>query len=215
MGSAYNWLVHVESDRAAALAAIAKSSLRRLLLFGRDLDDIRGVLYARDVYLDPTVSIKTLARRVHFVPERVNLMQLLNHFREANIHLAVVVDEFGGTSGLVTIEDVVEWIVGELPDTEAPRSNTPFTRIDQNTYQLSGDLSVRVWADRFGVTEIDRRVDTVGGLILAGLGRLPRVGDVVQLRNLTLTVDSMQGRRIDRVRLHRRGNAVGETETAS
>ena len=108
---------------------------------------------------------------------------------------------------MVSIEDVVEWIVGDLPDADTPRPAVPTERIDENTYRLSGDLSVRLWADRFAVGEIDRYVDTVGGLILAKLGRLPRPGDAVHIRNLTLTIEHMQGRRIERVLLtHRPDN---------
>lgn len=198
--------IPIHANRETALGILSESGMRRLPVRGRDLDDIRGVLYARDVYLHPNTAVKGLVRRVHYVPEQLNLMQLLRNFREAKIHLAVVVDEYGGTAGLVTSEDVVEWVVGGLPDAEAGRPAAPTEQIDENTYRLWGNLSVRVWADRFGVGEIDRRVDTVGGLILSKLGRLPRTGDSIRLRNLTLTVESMQRRRIERVLLHRDGN---------
>jgi len=82
-------------------------------------------------------------------------------------------------------------------------------RIDKDTYRLAGDLSVRDWAERFAVGEIDRHIDTIGGLILSKLGRLPRAGDTVQIRNLTLTVEAMQKRRIEWVLLRR---ASDETE---
>jgi CBS domain containing-hemolysin-like protein len=104
---------------------------------------------------------------------------------------------------LVTSEDAVEWIVGDLPDEDAALRAPPTERVDDNTYLVAGDLSVREWADRFGVQEIDAQIDTVGGLILARLGRLPQVGDRIKLRNLSLTVESMSRRRIRRVRLHR------------
>jgi CBS domain containing-hemolysin-like protein len=103
----------------------------------------------------------------------------------------------------------VEWIVGGLPDSEAPRAAPVTERIDEDTYRLAGDLSVRDWAERFAVGEIDRHIDTIGGLILSKLGRLPRPGDTVRIRNLTLTVEAMQKRRIEWVLLRR---ASSETE---
>ncbi len=194
--------ISVPCDHAQAINAVSSSWRRRLPVCGRDLDDIRGVLYARDLYLFPDRSVRQLMRRIHFVPEQLNLVQLLNHFREEKIHMAVVVDEFGGTAGIVTSEDVVEWIVGDLPDAETPRPAAPTEQIDDRTYRLSGDLSARVWADRFAVAEIDQHLDTVGGLILAKLGRWPRVGESVRIQNLTLTVERMRRRRIERVLLH-------------
>ena len=170
---------------------------------GKDLDDVRGLLHARDVLLAPHTPWRSLLRPVQFVPEQINISQLMRHFRENRSHFAIVVDEYGGTAGLVTSEDAVEWIVGDLPDEDAALRAPPTERVDENTYLVAGDLSVREWADRFGVQEIDSQIDTVGGLILARLGRLPQVGDRIKLRNLSLTVESMNRRRIGRVRLHR------------
>jgi CBS domain containing-hemolysin-like protein len=153
-----------------------------------------------------------LVRRAHFVPEQANLIQLLRYFRTEGMGMVIVVDEYGGTAGLVTLEDVVEWVVGDLPDTDRQRPAVPTERIDESTYRLSGDLSVRLWADRFGGGEIDRHIDTVAGLILAKLGRLPRTGDSVRIRNLTLTVEAMQRRRIERVLLQCTANDVNDPE---
>jgi len=189
------------ADRAALLETFRASGRRRLPVCDRDLDDIRGVLYRRDLYLHPQEPVKRLVRRVPFVPEQLNLVQLLRHFRSERITMAIVVDEYGGTAGLVTIQDIVQWIVGDLPDADGPRRAAPTERIDEHTYRLSGQLSVRDWADRFGVREIDRCVDTVAGVILSQLGRVPRPGDSIRLRNLTLVVESMKDRRIDRVLL--------------
>lgn len=185
---------------------------------GKDLDDVRGLLHARDVLLSPDTPWRNLLRPVQFVPEQINLAQLMRHFREQRSHFAIVVDEYGGTAGLVTSEDAVEWIVGDLPDEDAALRLPPTERVDENTYLLAGDLSVREWADRFGVKEIDTEIDTLGGLILSRLGRLPQVGDRITLRNLTLTVENMNRRRIERVRLHRipsdRSSAEGATYDA-
>lgn len=195
---------------------IVKQSRRRVFpVCGRDLDDIRGLLFAREALLTPGVAIHSLVQPVRFVPEQINLAQLVRHFHDQRSHFAIVVDEYGGTAGLVTVDDVVEWIVGGLPDSEAPRAAPVTERIDDDTYRLPGDLSVRDWAERFAVDEIDRHIETIGGLILSKLGRLPRAGDSVHIRNLTLTVEVMHKRRIERVLLRRSSSGARAEGAAS
>ena len=195
--------VRSSASRADASRIMRESGRRKLPVVGRDLDDIRGILHGRDLFLQVTTPIHQLLRPVHYVPEQIRLVQLIRHFREHKIQHALVVDEYGGTVGLVSMEDVVERIVGDLSEYDAPVAMPTAERIDENTYRLSGDLSVRDWADRFAVARIDRRITTIGGLVLARLGRLPRVGDTVRMRNLTLTVESMDKRRVLSVLLER------------
>lgn len=203
-------------DNPRAAYQTIKQSRRRILpVCGRDLDDVRGLVFARDALLTTGGAMPSLVRPVHFVPEQINLAQLVRHFHDEQSHFAIVVDEYGGTAGLVTVDDVVEWIVGGLPDSEAPRTAPVSERIDDDTYRLAGDLSVRDWAERFAVDEIDRHIDTIGGLILSKLGRLPREGDTVRIRNLTLTVEVMQKRRIGRVLLRRSLSGVSAVGAAS
>ena len=172
-------------------------------MHGRNLDDIRGILYTRDLLTHTNTPVASLCRPACYVPEQINLLQLIQVLRVKNVQLAIAVDEFGGTAGLVTMEDIVETIVGDLPDPNATRPTPVAERIDRNAYRVSGDLSVREWADRFGVREVDHRVSTVGGLVLAKLGRLPRVGDIIRIRNLSLTVEKMDRHRIESVILRR------------
>jgi CBS domain containing-hemolysin-like protein len=197
--------VFIDCDRETAIATARDAHRRQLPVCGRDLDAVRGVLRVRDLYLKPNATVRSLVRRVRFVPEQANLIQLLRHFREARSHLAIVVDEYGGTSGLVTTEDVVQRIVGILPDADPAARTDGAECIDENTYRIPAGLSARAWADRFGA-DIPAQVDTVAGLILSRLGRMPRVGDRVIVRNLTLTVESMLGRRIQHVLLQRRSD---------
>ena len=192
----------IESDPAAARKMLRASDRRHLPVHGRDPDDIRGFLFARDLNLNPTKPLQMLMKPAHFVPEQCNLLQILRHFRESKIEFAIVVDEYGGTTGSVSMNDVARQIVGAASAGQ-PSGAVRTQEVDENTYRLSGDLSVRVWANRFGIPELDRHIDTVAGLILAKLGRLPRVGESVRVRNLTLTVESMRSRRIEKVILHR------------
>lgn len=201
--------IEVNGSRDDAMEVLRTSKMRRLPVYKHDLDNICGILNTRDLLLHPDKDIGALLHPPHFVPEQVNLMQLLHHFLDEKIHLAIVVDEYGGTSGLVTSENVVEWIVGELPGSEADRSAVTTEKIDENTYRLPGNLSSRLWAERFSVVGVDGRFDTVGGVILSRLGRWPRVGDSIRIQNLTLTVESMQRRRIEYVLLRHDTNQNG------
>jgi len=137
------------------------------------------------------------------VPEQANLIQVLRHFRQQHIQFAVVVDEYGGTAGVVAVEDVVAWLMGEVPEAEEGDHPPATEMIDPDTYRLAGGLSARLLADRFNIGDMQRHIDTVGGIMLAKLGRLPKRGDSITIGNLTLTVEDMRDRRITRIILHR------------
>ncbi|MBI1825101.1 MAG: HlyC/CorC family transporter [Planctomycetes bacterium] len=190
-------------DHPREMLRTLKATHRRILpVCGRDLDDVRGSIYARDPFLNPQASLRSLMHPVFYVPEQIRLTHLMRNFRLNRSFFAIVVDEYGGTSGLVAIEDVLAWIVGEVSEADAEDEGR-VERLDENTYRVPGDLNVRDWAETFAVPEVDRRLDTVGGLVLSRLGRLPQPGDSVQIRNLTLTVESVNRRRIQRVLLRR------------
>ncbi|RME36517.1 MAG: HlyC/CorC family transporter [Planctomycetota bacterium] len=189
-------------DRRALLERVRGERRRRLPVVGRDLDDVRGFLYTRDVFLYPDRPLVRLMRPPHFIPEQANVLQALRTFRDERTHIAIVVDEYGGTAGLVTMEDVLAHLVGELPDAEPARPALT-QRLDENTYRLPGNLSARAWAEQFEVDTGEPHVDTVAGLVLSRLGRLPRAGDRIRIRNLTLTVERLNRHRIDTVLVRR------------
>jgi CBS domain containing-hemolysin-like protein len=175
--------------------------LERLPVYEGSIDHIVGQVFAKDVFLDPATPIKELVRPLRFVPELITLTQLLSHFRGTKTELAIVVDEYGGVIGLVTLDAVAEQIVGELTGPEGPDETSPWERLDARRYRVSGSLNIRDWAEQFDIRRVDDEVTTVAGLVLARLGRLPAVGDKVRMGNLELSVESMRGRRIDRVLL--------------
>jgi len=182
---------------------LRQSRRRRFPVSGKNLDDMRGVMYARDYFLHPDQVITKTMRPVHYVPEQANLIQVLRHFRQQHIQFAVVVDEYGGTAGVVAVEDVVAWLMGEVPEAEEGDHPPATEMIDPDTYRLAGGLSARLLADRFNIGDMQRHIDTVGGIMLAKLGRLPKRGDSITIGNLTLTVEDMRDRRITRIILHR------------
>ena len=135
------------------------------------------------------------------MPESANVERLLAHFRRCRAQLAVVVDEYGGTAGLVTLEDVVEEIVGEMPDPRGRLLGPVVRRVGDGQYILDGNLAIHEWADVFGVDLHHGRISTIGGFVTSLLGRIPRVGDAADYHNLRFTVVSLQGRRIGQLKL--------------
>ena len=187
--------VHDDPDELRRI--LRERRFTKLPVYEEDVDHITGVVYAKDLFLNPGREVTEMVRPVQFVPELITLTQLLSEFRRAGTQLAVVVDEFGGVVGLAAVEDVAERIVGDLTlagdDAEPP----PWERLDKRRYRVSGSMSVRDWSQQFKVRDLREEVTTLAGLMLARLGQIPAVGDRVRLGNLTLTVESLRGRRIE------------------
>lgn len=167
-------------------------------------DNLVGLVYAKVLFLNPDTPLADLVQPVHFVPELATCEQLLVHFRSTKTQLAIAVDEYGGVAGLATLEDVLEQIVGELHDPEDALDEPDIQPLPDGAYDISGQLSVHYWVDTFGLPHRVERVATVGGLVMARLGRPAQVGDVVELGNVELQVTRMRRRRIERLRLRLR-----------
>jgi CBS domain containing-hemolysin-like protein len=180
---------------------LRERKFERLPIYEGTIDHLVGEVLTKDVFLNPAAPIKDLLRPIRFVPELITLTQLLNHFRGTRTELAGVVDEYGGLVGLVTLDAVAEQIVGEIAGPEDADEPQAWERLDERRYRVSGSLNIRDWAEQFDIRRIDDDVTTVAGLVLTRLGRMPEVGDRVRLGNLMLTVESMRGRRVDRVLL--------------
>ncbi len=158
-------------------------------------DNIIGMVHAKDIFLNPKVQLKDILKPVQFVPEPKSIEGLLRQFRREGIQLAIVVDEHGGTAGLITLEDIIEEIVGEIQDEhEKPRET--INKIDENKYLISGNLSLRDWSDTFGVEIEPMGVDTVGGLVITLLEHIPQKGDSVKYEDFVFTVEGVRKRRI-------------------
>ena len=158
-------------------------------------DNIIGMVHAKDIFLNPNVQLKDILKPVQFVPEPKSIEGLLRQFRREGSQLAIVVDEHGGTAGLITLEDIIEEIVGEIQDEhEKPRET--IDKIDENKYLISGNLSLRDWSDTFGVEIEPMGVDTIGGLVIALLEHIPQKGDSVKYEDFVFTVEGVRKRRI-------------------
>ncbi|MBI1369682.1 MAG: DUF21 domain-containing protein [Planctomycetes bacterium] len=192
---------------------IEKTRLTKYVAVDGGIDHVLGVIYARQFLLahrlSPKVSLRKLVRQVRFVPELQRVDQLLEDFRKSGTKLALAVDEYGGTAGLVTLKDIVEQMVGDLDMDHGP-GETPASTAEQlgpHRWRVSGRLSVHDWSDAFGQYRLPPRVSTVGGLVMSLLGRVPRLGDTVRVANLQLEVERMSGGRVESVLLHLDGGA--------
>ena len=201
--------ISVNADRDDIRELFAEFQLKKIPVFGNDLDDIHGLLYARDFYIRPNETISKLIRPVNFVPENISLAQLTENFTAKKTPLLIVVDEFGGVSGLVTLKDLFCKIVGEFDRSGNVDSTNACQPIDERTYRISGSLSVQPWREFFNSISKIPDVDTMGGLVLSILGRSPQKGDSVRIGNITMTVDKLVGRRIDEILLRAEPKDLG------
>lgn len=188
-----------------ALGVAIKHGHSRLPVYKEDIDHVAGILHVKDLlqamrHPHREVALSDMLRPVHYVPDTARADDILRDMLRNRIHMAVVVDEYGGTSGVLTIEDVIEEIVGEIRDEYDAAEEAPFTRISEHEAVFNGSVSVNEFNDALGTELPTGESDTLGGLIYTQLGRLPRVGDRVRLGNVDLTVTAMNGRRIKQVR---------------
>jgi CBS domain containing-hemolysin-like protein len=197
--------VAASHDTDHALDVILEGGRSRIPVTGDDLDDIVGVLYARDllVLFDEGVGIRLVSqvmREPFFVPETKKVSELFRELQAQKVHLAIVVDEFGGTAGLVTMEDLLEEIVGEIVD-EYDEEEILVESIGDGVFMVDGRLLVDDLVQVIERSLPEGDWDTVGGLVLGLAGRVPEEGEVFHLDGLSVRPELVQGRRVSRVRV--------------
>jgi CBS domain containing-hemolysin-like protein len=183
------------------------SSYSRLPVYERTTDNIIGVIHLKDLVRhevngEGAFNLRARMRRnVPTVPETLSIETLLQLLKRQRVHMAIVIDEYGGTAGLVTLEDLVEEVVGEVRDEFDFDEIAPLTVISEGVLSVSGDYLLDDLDDYIKLGEIEYDVETVGGLILAELDRPPQVGDTVTYHDVTFTVESIAGRAVERVKV--------------
>jgi putative hemolysin len=199
-----------------ALAALLESPYTRYPVYRESLDEIAGILHVRDLFSAlhdrgmEQVEIEQLLRPVYIVPETKDLAALLAEFRKQNQHMAVVVDEYGAMQGIVTLEDLLEEIVGEIED-EFDLPDESIERIDDTHIRIDGTFPIDDFNEQFG-TEIDvEDYHTMAGMVFGQIGHAPEVGDEVTIDGLVLRVVEIEGSRIQRLEVEFR-EAIPELE---
>ncbi|HYX11436.1 MAG TPA: hemolysin family protein [Candidatus Acidoferrum sp.] len=190
-----------------AIDSVVEEGHSRVPVYETSIDEVIGILYAKDLLpflkngSGPRPALRTLLRTPVFVPESMSIDDLLHEFQRRKVHIAIVLDEYGGTAGLVTIEDLLEEIVGEIQD-EYDVEEPMVVRLSDDEARIDGRASVDDLSDLFGSElklEDEDEYDTVGGLVFHRIGGVPKPGDQVSVDGLTLTVESTNGRRVGKV----------------
>ncbi|MBF8999794.1 MULTISPECIES: CNNM family magnesium/cobalt transport protein CorC [Vibrio] len=192
-------------DLDALVALITDAQHSRYPIISEDKDHVEGILLAKDLlkYLGSSSSpfnIEEVIRPAVVVPESKRVDRLLKEFREERYHMAIVVDEFGGVSGLVTIEDVLEEIVGDIEDEFDDDDQSEIRKLSKHTYAVKALTTIEDFNETFNTNFNDNEVDTIGGLVTTAFGHLPDRGEVVEIGQYTFKVTSADNRRV--VQLH-------------
>ena len=201
-------LFNLEEPREALCRMIRQAHEERVFVYEDSMDQVLGWVASRDVFLRADVPVRDLLRPVRFVPETQLVESLLRQFRKMDTPVAVVVDEYGGTAGLVDAEHIFEEIFGDIRQEFEPVEELA-QQLDDGSYLLGGELSTRAWSEVLGESFDAPGVDTVGGLVTALLGRIPEVGDSVAWRGLWFTVEAMDERRVALVRIESQDDEEG------
>jgi CBS domain containing-hemolysin-like protein len=184
---------------AAVVEVLRQSPFTRLPVYRDDLDHVVGVVHVKDVVgAAPERTVRDIMRKPLYLPETAHLDRALAQFRRERVQLAIVIDEFGGTAGLVTLEDVIEELVGEVQD-EFDRE-APMLREESGVFLINGLMTLPDVRDRLGLDLAGEPYDTVGGMIFGRLGRLAQVGDSVDVEGYRFTVTAVDGRRVAQVK---------------
>ena len=201
--------LNINSPFSDVLKSIVENNYSRIPVYQNNDDNIKGVLYIKDLlpHLAKPTSFKwqTLMRPPHFVPETKRLDDMMKDFKENKVHIAIVVDEFGGTSGLITLEDILEEIVGEIND-EYDEEDTSYSKLNYNTYVFDGktllsDVTKILEVEDDYFSEIEGDADSLAGLLLEIKGDFPTMHERIEYRNFMFEILKVDGRRISKVKL--------------
>jgi CBS domain containing-hemolysin-like protein len=190
------------SNLEEAMALFLRSGYSRIPVIGENTDQIKGILYLKDVAAalhrtEPGLQphdVDSLSREVRYVPESKLVSDLLKELQKESTHVAIVIDEYGGTAGLVTLEDLIEEIVGEIVD-EYDAAAEEAVDLGDGSYRVSARMSIDDLGELFDIDLEDDEVDTVGGLLAKALGQVPIVGSAVEVDGVSLRADRLEGRR--------------------
>jgi len=207
--------LEADSGVTESIQALTLSGHSRVPVYDDTIDNVVGLLYAKDLLrtqLDetPPESIRPFLRPAYFVPESKKVDELLREMQARSIHMAIVVDEYGGMAGLVTMEDIVEEIVGEIRDEYDQGEEYLYQRVSDDEFLLNGRIGLDDFNEILGTDLVTELADTLGGYIYGTIGRVPTGGEHMRVEDWDLMVEQVSGRRIRKVRAHRQPLLVKE-----
>lgn len=179
----------------------------RIPVFEEDLDHIVGIIYAKDILKfwekeDSRTSPREIARKAYFIPETMNLESLLREFKRKKVHIAIVVDEYGGTSGIITIEDLIEEVFGEIED-EYDTEEQRLVPLDDGWVLVDGRLEIEELEEHLNMEVPKENFESVGGFIFHLIGRVPREGETIEYPGLEIKIEAADDRKIERVKIRK------------
>ena len=201
--------VELNSDRRAVLDIITKAGHSRVPVYEGNIDNIVGLVYAKDLLTEigkeaADFKLRDRIRDAYFVPETKPLRVLLHEFQNQKLHIAVVLDEYGGTAGIVTLEDILEELVGEITDEYEEAPPEPIRKIDRNTIDVDARTAIDDVNDELELNlPEDEDYDTIGGFVFSHLGYIPKTGETFDYENLKFTITSAEARKIKRIRIQK------------
>jgi len=201
--------VAVDADLPTVLETIHKVGHSRIPVYEQNIDNIVGLIYAKDLLAEigrnaQDFRVRDRMREVYFVPETKPLRALLHEFQNQKLHLAVVLDEYGGTAGIVTLEDIMEELVGPIADEYEKTPPESVRKIDESTVEVDARMYVDDLNDEYALNlPEDEDYDTVGGFVFSRLGYIPKTGEYFDYDNLKFTIASAESRRVKRVRIQK------------
>ncbi len=179
-----------------AIEMMRRNGLTKIPVYRDKIDNIQGLVYLRDIVLNRDKPLGKLITEANFVPEQKSVESLLEFFRDNGVDIAIVVDEYGGLAGTVRLEDIAEELLGPIDSTSEPE---PVEQIGPFEFRLSGNLAIHDWAAAFHIDIEESQIATLGGLVTALIGRIPKPGDTAYLRNLKFTVEKVKKHRVQSI----------------
>ncbi|MHC4569596.1 MAG: hemolysin family protein, partial [Planctomycetota bacterium] len=201
--------LEVNSDLQKVLETIAVAGHTRVPVYEDNIDKVIGLVYAKDLLTQigkdsAEFKLRDKIRQAYFVPETKQLRVLLHEFQNRKLHIAVVLDEYGGTAGIVTIEDILEELVGEITDEYEETPAEPVKKIDEDTIEADARTYIDDLNDEFELNlPEDEDYDTVGGFVFSRLGYIPKTDESFDYENLKFTIASAEARRIRRIKIRK------------
>jgi len=199
--------IEANDSLAAILETIRDKGHSRIPVYEENVDNIIGLIYAKDLLTeigkDPAAfNLREKMREAYFVPETKPLRDLLHEFQDQKLHIAVVLDEYGGTAGIVTIEDILEEVVGEITDEYEDAPEESYKQIDENTYDVGARMYIDEVNEELDVDlPDDEDYDTIGGFVFSHLGYIPKVGEKFDYANLNIAVTAAGPRAVKKLRI--------------
>lgn len=197
-------VISIDSDQQELRDMLKETNHSRIPVYGKNIDNIVGILHMKDIVSHIAdgkgLVLEELVRPAYYVYDNMHIFDLFTNMRSENVSLAVVIDEYGGTSGLVSIEDIVEELVGEIDD-EYDKDNQDIFKIAERTYLVEPSLHLSDFNDYFNLELEEIKNDSIGGFVIDHLSRIPVQGDIVEVDNIKITVDEVDRYKIEKLKV--------------